>query len=286
MRRLPLFPTLIGVAQDVTTAPPTPAKVDIDIDERSKQIAAGPRGVRRAHAKELQTALDRLAKARPCNGCTACCTTLGVHDLNKVPGQACKHEIKNGCGIYQRRPMECRQFFCMWRLGLMAEDERPDKNGIVLNPREMNGVSFLMVAEAFPGAVDAAAEKLEELAVAQGIAIVFGNVQEQMVTRVFGSAPAFFEMCMLNPDMIGLHVVQKNENGVTWFVAKEARPGSLKYFKERLSDAADELNSVVVTGEFYSTTPSDTFGPPDAIRMLASAITVRQGIGASLIGRA
>lgn len=276
MRKPRFLPIIPGITTPKASAP---EQAPIERDDRIRQIATSSRGVRRANAKELNAALEEAAGMRPCNGCTECCTAIGVHSLNKLPGQKCKFVGDSGCKTYPNRPQECRQFYCFWRFGYMDEADRPDKSGIVLNPRQMNDVSFLMVSESRPGAVEQCADKLEELAIAQGVAIVFGNIAEQTVTRVFGPASAFFELCMTNPHLVGLHIAQKNEHGMSWFVAKEAHPGTLKYFNDRLRDDADALGSVVITGTFNSTEPVDVYGPADAVAALASLISERQGIG-------
>lgn len=86
---------------------------------------------------------------RHCGDCTACCTVLGVPEENKGRYTPCKHEngavvtadgtvfgadipgVKKGCSIYDKRPKSCRDFKCMWLLGLVRMEERPDKTGIL-----------------------------------------------------------------------------------------------------------------------------------------------------------
>ncbi|RTL06409.1 hypothetical protein EKK58_05510 [Candidatus Dependentiae bacterium] len=276
MRKPRFLPIIPGIT---TPRASSPKLVPIESNDRIRRLAMSSRDERRANAKELNAALEEAAGMRPCDGCTECCTIIGVRSLNKLPGQRCKFVGESGCKTYPNRPQECRQFYCFWRFGYMDDEDRPDKSGIVLNPRQMNDVSFLMVSESRPGAVEKYADKLEDLAAAQGVSIVFGNIAEQTVTRVFGPTSAFFELCMANPHLVGLHIAQRNERGLSWFVAKEARPGTLKYFNDRLRDDAETLGSVVLTGTFNSTEPVDIYGPPDAVAALASLIAERQGIG-------
>lgn len=97
-----------------------------------------------AHAKGWT---DLPIAIRACNGCTACCTLLGVKDLHpaKPRGIACKHLDGNankttdpvgqpGCGIYEKRPDSCKFFACCWKIELynMPLELRPDMSGIVV----------------------------------------------------------------------------------------------------------------------------------------------------------
>lgn len=70
---------------------------------------------------------------RDCGGCTACCKTHGVFSILKMAGSWCKHcDVGSGCQIYTDRPIECREFSCVWRLGMGGGlESRPDKSGIV-----------------------------------------------------------------------------------------------------------------------------------------------------------
>jgi len=79
---------------------------------------------------------------RTCTSCTACCKTLGVHELAKQPGVACAHENAHGCARYASRPPTCRSFYCCWldeRRG-WADLERPDLSGLICY--EAGGVPY------------------------------------------------------------------------------------------------------------------------------------------------
>lgn len=109
--------------------------------------------------------------SRACGECTACCTSLAVHELRKRAFKKCEHVCATGCGIYAERPGGCRTFRCLW-LGTEGEDtsalvrdeERPDKSGLVITfvGDQMDFDSFfrrykyppLQVFEAWPGALD------------------------------------------------------------------------------------------------------------------------------------
>ncbi len=95
---------------------------------------------------------------RSCGECRACCTGLGVVELKKPPGTACRHECAQGCAIYAQRPRPCREFHCLWRLGFGEETARPDRVGfflIHLNDYQAQfGVELMEALEAYPGAFD------------------------------------------------------------------------------------------------------------------------------------
>lgn len=54
-------------------------------------------------------------KPGSCDGCSMCCTLLGVKELDKAPGVPCRHLKDNRCSIYDERPPSCREFECIWR---------------------------------------------------------------------------------------------------------------------------------------------------------------------------
>lgn len=74
--------------------------------------------------------------SRACAGCTACCFTHGVGEINKYEFSDCTNcEVGVGCKIYASRPRACGQFHCLWLTGDVGTDEeRPDKLGIVCSP--------------------------------------------------------------------------------------------------------------------------------------------------------
>lgn len=111
----------------------------------------------------------RLAKniaSRPCNGCTACCTVLGVEELAKPAGVPCAHVEAARCGIYSTRPPSCREFYCSWRMGLGTPEDRPDVLGIVFDEARKHVLEgkALLAREVWPGAFQQAEAFLKQLA--------------------------------------------------------------------------------------------------------------------------
>lgn len=71
---------------------------------------------------------------RTCGGCTACCFTHQIRDINKPMGTWCTHcKVGSGCEIYDTKPPACTNYRCAWLKGLGTEDDRPDKVNAVLD---------------------------------------------------------------------------------------------------------------------------------------------------------
>ncbi len=107
----------------------------------------------------IETRLQkRLARGkRACNGCTECCSVLGVKPLDKPPWVSCEHLCDEGCGIYKERPGICGEFNCLWQMGLGSMDQRPDKLGVIFAPTDgifpFTGEMEVQAYEAQPGAL-------------------------------------------------------------------------------------------------------------------------------------
>ena len=77
-----------------------------------------------------------VIEGRSCGPCSACCTTLGVEELNKPRDTPCPHLAGPGtCGIYETRPPSCQTYSCLWLLGHIEGDERrrPDQLGVIFD---------------------------------------------------------------------------------------------------------------------------------------------------------
>ena len=76
---------------------------------------------------------------RTCGPCTACCTVMGVPELEKGLHETCEHVGPRGCRIYADRPASCRSFACQWLRGLLEVDGsldpalRPDRCGVIFD---------------------------------------------------------------------------------------------------------------------------------------------------------
>jgi len=98
---------------------------------------------------------------RTCDGCTACCHTHPVKELDKSAHQTCSHCHLWGCGIYSTRPLGCRDFVCQWLVGFGGDDCRPDRIGAVLDLQESPMLERLVMTiwEYSPGSLQSAAVK-------------------------------------------------------------------------------------------------------------------------------
>ncbi|MFI4861157.1 MAG: hypothetical protein ACIAXF_10790 [Phycisphaerales bacterium JB063] len=57
---------------------------------------------------------------------------LAIEPLDKPGFAPCPHACGSGCAVYADRPACCRDFTCLWLQGHLAEEDRPDKLGVVL----------------------------------------------------------------------------------------------------------------------------------------------------------
>lgn len=75
---------------------------------------------------------------RACAGCTLCCKLIPVEELSKKAGHRCQHQRHGkGCAIYDKRPLSCREWACLWLKGEEAGEplklRRPDHVHYVLD---------------------------------------------------------------------------------------------------------------------------------------------------------
>lgn len=62
-----------------------------------------------------------------------CCDVLGVPELGKPYFARCEHLTEKGCGIYETRPVSCRDYHCIWLKGYGEDSDRPDRSGILVS---------------------------------------------------------------------------------------------------------------------------------------------------------
>ncbi len=85
---------------------------------------------------------------RSCGECRACCTTMGVEELEKPHHTRCRFQQDHpaqGCQIYGKHPGSCQVWSCGWMLWepewrdmlgfRLPDDWRPDKIGFVVDAR-------------------------------------------------------------------------------------------------------------------------------------------------------
>jgi Fe-S-cluster containining protein len=128
-------------------------------------------------AKRIESIRSRLLltdigmERRECGECQACCEVIAINgDENCSPSdnyERCQHQCSSGCGIYSKRPEECRTYECLWQRGMLTSEEmRPDKLGVLLD-RRMTGIGekgsrpreVIAIWETRPGALNEEAVK-------------------------------------------------------------------------------------------------------------------------------
>jgi hypothetical protein len=72
--------------------------------------------------------------ARSCGDCSLCCKVMEIATLGKPPGSWCWNcKPPHGCAIYADRPLECRNFNCLWLVNLrLGEEWKPSRCKMVL----------------------------------------------------------------------------------------------------------------------------------------------------------
>jgi hypothetical protein len=76
---------------------------------------------------------------RQCGGCTLCCKLVPVEELRKLAGARCAHQrTGKGCTVYPTRPVSCREWSCMWLVGIQENGQalslsRPDRTHYVID---------------------------------------------------------------------------------------------------------------------------------------------------------
>ena len=83
-----------------------------------------------------------LVNGRQCGQCSVCCVVLNIDtkEFQKLPGVACGHLGKSGgCTIHATRYPVCQSYHCGWRyLGVLNDDWRPDKSGVIIDFQSHN----------------------------------------------------------------------------------------------------------------------------------------------------
>jgi hypothetical protein len=84
---------------------------------------------------------------RQCGECKACCTVLAVPDIGKGEGVPCTSLVGYGCGRYDTRPTSCKSYTCLWRGGLLRDDDRPDKCGVMISMAPIEAKRMVFIAQ-------------------------------------------------------------------------------------------------------------------------------------------
>jgi hypothetical protein len=106
------------------------------------------------------TAASTEAPAAPtirdggCAGCTLCCKVMRVPSLAKASGVWCPHcTMGIGCGIYETRPTECRNFICGFlTMPELGEEWRPANSRLIIDTQKEDGTLLVYVDPSRPDA--------------------------------------------------------------------------------------------------------------------------------------
>lgn len=89
---------------------------------------------------------------RSCGTCTLCCKVYTVPAIDKAAGRWCQHCTPGrGCGIYETRPEQCRDFFCLWMTeGAIPAEWKAERAKMVLSTFPENGFIYVQVDPGAP----------------------------------------------------------------------------------------------------------------------------------------
>lgn len=124
------------------------------------------------------------AIGRNCGSCKACCTTHEVKELKKSGYTNCIHECENGCSIHGEHPKSCKEYACLWKLGMIEGDERrrPDNFGILIDTNTDNE-DILVVWETRENGLnnDSVKHFLKRIATKHGLFIKYFNSEKRII---------------------------------------------------------------------------------------------------------
>jgi len=110
-----------------------------------------------------------LPVIRVCSDCQACCEVMQITETEKPAGERCPQQCEKGCGIYSRRPSECRIFKCLWLAEtdpklmkyarfrkaprIFSAQDRPDISGLLFHAPDETSLVFERETGLMPGIV-------------------------------------------------------------------------------------------------------------------------------------
>jgi SEC-C motif len=140
---------------------------------------------------EYDTTMNRLDNIklidnRTCGACFACCKILNIYSetLKKEADVLCpNYQHGMGCTIYDQRPEQCRQWYCVWRFDdVLPHDFSPDKINIAfcLEKSPRHPAKNIIVARAYEAEYEIAfatekAQRAFDLLIAAGHEVWLSN---------------------------------------------------------------------------------------------------------------
>ena len=156
-------------------------------------------------------AVTELISTRSCGGCTACCKTHAVVELDKEPFTWCKHcNIGEGCSIYGRHPTDCKEYFCFWRKDAryLTENDRPDRLKVVIDHHRVpfrygRSVAMVIFREVESGAMEQPRVKEIKAKLSSAGCSVTVDILFNEEPRIY-----FADFCILSPSEKRLLIMQ------------------------------------------------------------------------------
>lgn len=78
---------------------------------------------------------------KPCGECTACCegyVESYIYGNHMKLGKNCVFLVDKKCCVYNDRPEVCRKFQCAWSQGIIDDELRPDKCGLLVYVKQVD----------------------------------------------------------------------------------------------------------------------------------------------------
>jgi Fe-S-cluster containining protein len=146
-----------------------------------------------------------VTEGRECGTCYACCQWLGIDELKKYSGQACKHldgsvDPAKRCTIYAKRPPACSGYECMWRSGYGPEKLKPSESGILMtgyNREDGRGFAITAIVFDYAKAKPIVDELIREVL---GLDIQLRLVNFAAKTALFCTDGKIYKCKLLPPD--------------------------------------------------------------------------------------
>jgi len=89
--------------------------------------------------------------SRNCGECAVCCYLCEIREIKKPPHIFCFYQLKelveHRCMIFDDRPEDCKNFLCAWIRNFGSENDRPDKNGVMITVSKFNNGIWIFIIE-------------------------------------------------------------------------------------------------------------------------------------------
>lgn len=89
---------------------------------------------------------------RQCGECSVCCVIGGVPEIEKPAHTPCpfiKTDVCGSCSIFDKPelPLVCKTYRCSWLKGYGAEEDKPDKSGLLVTENILENQRYFTVIE-------------------------------------------------------------------------------------------------------------------------------------------